>query len=333
MLNAVIIGTGQISKVHAKAMKESLKLNLLGFIGRDVKKTIKIAKDFDVESFPDLKSVITKYKLDLVIVCTPSYIREEIIFQAINKNINVLCEKPFALSYDEAFKISEYAKSKKVKLMIGHVVRFWPAYVRIKEILDKNNIGRIEHIYSNRLSRHPEWSTWHKDPKKSGGGLYDLAIHDLDYQVFIQGEAKSIDAIGIKSETGCYNSISVNINFLNGGHGTVESNMDMKGDYPFTTSLRIMGSTGTIEYESSKKPNTNGVLEKYEYLMEYIEGEIAKEVKVPKYDPYLIQMNYFADCILEDKEPDIVSMKEVLHVLKIIEAIPKSIEEGRRINL
>lgn len=332
MLRALIIGTGQIGKTHADSMKKSSNLKLSGFMGSNYKKTKEIAQTYGVQAFENLET-LDNQSIDIAFVCTPSYIRKEIIYKLIEKDINILCEKPFALSYEEGRLMEEYARARGVKIMVGHVLRFWPAYVKIRELIEGGSLGDIIHIYSNRLSRHPDWTSWHKDSDKSGGGLYDLAIHDLDYMVYLLGEVESVDSIGRKNETDCYNFTVSNLKFRNGKLGTVESNMDEKGDYPFTTFIRVTGTQGTIEYESSKKLNADNVMESYESFIEYIEGYAPKELELTKYDPYLRQMDYFANCIQEGKDIEIIKMEDVIHVLKLLESIKESIEEERRIRI
>ena len=332
MLKAIIIGTGQISKIHGNSMKKSSNIELLGFIGNNFEKTKLISEAYGVQAFKDIEALDNK-KVDIAIVCTPSYIRKEIIYKLIDKNINILCEKPFTLSYEEGLEIVNYAKNRSAKIMVGHVLRFWPAYVQIKEIIDQGRLGEIIHVYTNRLSKHPNWTSWHKDQKKSGGGLYDLAIYDLDYLVHLFGKVDSVDTMGRKNETNCYNMTISNIKFNNSKQGTVESNMDLKGDYPFTTFVRVVGTKGTLEYESSQKLNQKGTMDPYESLIEYIEGQSPRHIKVISHDPYLKQMEYFAKSIQEEKEIEIITMEEVLHVLKLLESIKISIEEDRRVKL
>lgn len=332
MLRAIIIGTGQIGKTHAEAMIKSSNLELSGFMGNNFKNTKDIAEIYGVQAFENFETLDNQC-IDMAIVCTPSYIRKEIIYKLIDKKINILCEKPFALSYEEGKLMEEYAKAKGVKIMVGHVLRFWPSYVKIKEVIEEGRLGDIIHIYSNRLSKYPDWTSWHKDPNKSGGGLYDLAIHDLDYLVHLFGEVESVDAIGRKDETGCYNFTVSNLKFINGKQGTVESNMDIKGNYPFTTFVRVVGTQGTLEYESSKKLNKDNSMENYESFIEYIEGYSPKKIEVIKYNPYQKQMDYFANCIEEGRETEIIKMEEVLHVLRLLDKIKTSIEEEKRIKM
>jgi len=83
---------------------------------------------------------------------------------------------------------------KKVKLMIGIVLRFWPEYIEFKRIVDSKIYGKLITLTSIRLSSRPifGWDKWYFDPKQSGGAALDLHIHDTDYIYYLLGKPKSV---------------------------------------------------------------------------------------------------------------------------------------------
>lgn len=325
-MKILIIGTGVIALTHAKAIEDSKVLSLAGFVGRDEEKTKEIAKGFSVNGYIDIEEAISMEEIDIVDICLPTYLHEYAVSIAIKYKKHIMCEKPFTLSYEVADRLTCEARDADIKMMVLQVVRFWPEYVSIKDMIDKKTLGRVKHIYINRLSHYPIYSNWHTDPSKSGGGLYDLGIHDLDYLYYVFGEVKSLYAIGHKSSTGCYDSVTTNLIFNKNTTATVECNIDVKGEYPFTTYVRVTGEKGTLEYNSTSRYNDNLENIKYNELILYKEDEKPHKVQVDKYNPYQIQMEYFIDCVTNDKETSKMKMSEVLYVLKIISAIEKSLE-------
>lgn len=326
MLKVAIIGTGVMGLTHGKAIKESRTLKLIGFVGRDYEKTKRISDSFEVKSYRDIEEILSKEDIDVVDICIPTYLHEYAVLVAIKYKKHIMCEKPFTLSYNIAKKLTEDAKSAGIKMMVLQVVRFWPEYSYIKELIDKNTLGNVNNVYINRLSTHPKWATWHRDPLKSGGGLYDLNIHDIDYLYYVFGRVKSVYAIGHRSNTGCYNCITTNIIFYNGTTATIECNMDMKGDYPFTTCVRVVGDRATLEYNSTSRYKKKDEKYKCNDLILYKSDKNPSRIDVKQYNPYKKQMEYFAKCILENKEIEIIKMVDVLYVLRIISAIEKSLE-------
>lgn len=327
-MNVIIVGTGVMGLTHAKAIKDSEVLNLHGFVGRNPEKTKKVADGFWVNAYTDLEEVLLKEDVDIVDICLPTYLHEYAVLMAIKYKKHIMCEKPFALSYELAERLSNEAKNAGVKMMVLQVVRFWPEYASIKNMIDKKVIGKIQNVYMNRLSTYPKYSDWFSDPSKSGGGLYDLNIHDLDYLYYLFGEVKSVYAIGRKNNMGGYDAVTTNIVFNRGITATVECNMDIKGEYPFTTCVRVIGDLGALEHNSTSRYNDNFDNAKYNELILYKADRRPDKVEVSQYNPYQRQLEYFAECVIQDKHPQIIKMNDVVYVLRMIKAIEKSLDNN-----
>lgn len=315
MLRGLIVGTGQIARIHASSMKASEFLEFKAFLGRDLNKTEALAQDYRVQALVGMEEVLaTDY--DLAIICTPSHVRKEVIFPLIDKGIHILCEKPLALSSDEARKIVSYAREKGIKFMVGQVLRFWPAYEKIREIIETGLLGKVSHVHSNRSSSLPNWNQWIRNIEKSGGGLYDLAIHEVDFLLSLFGPVKSSSSIGT-SDLGFSSTNLVFEEVL----AVVESSIDLKG-YPFTSSFRAYGDKASLEYIKSRRPEGEDWIDFEEFYLYFEEG--ARQIDYRKHDPYQKQMEAFASyiCAKPDKEP--VSNEEVIQVLDLLEEIKKS---------
>ncbi|MBP1924838.1 putative dehydrogenase [Sedimentibacter acidaminivorans] len=325
-MKIIIVGTGVMGITHANAIKDSEILSLVGFVGRNFEKTKKIAESFSTNAYTDIEEMLSKEDVDILDICLPTYLHEYAVSMAIKYKKHIMCEKPFTLSCSLAERLSNKAKNAGIRMMVLQVVRFWPEYVSIKNMIDKKVIGEIQNIYMNRLSTYPKYSSWFRDPSKSGGGLYDLNIHDLDYLYYLFGEVKSVYATGQKSSKNSYDAVTANIVFVRGITATVECNMDIKGEYPFTTCVRVIGELGALEYNSTSRYDDNFDNVKYNELILYLEDKKPNKIGVTQYNPYQKQMEYFARCVLQDKDPEIINMNDVVYVLKMIKAIEKSLE-------
>ena len=127
----------------------------------------------------------------------------------------------------------------------------------------------------SRLSSHPDWTVWHRDPEKSGGGLYDLHIHELDFLYSVFGPAETVYAIGDREENGCFNNVSTCLRFSSGVPAVAEGFMDMIGDFPFSASFRVNGERASVVYESR-----DGAMTLYKA------NKPGEELEIPRYDPY-----------------------------------------------
>jgi hypothetical protein len=157
--------------------------------------------------FTDLESFFHEGDFDAVDICLPTFLHEDVVVRALKAGKHVLCEKPLVLSVQAAQRISAVLAEGDRTLMAAHVIRFWPQYVKIRELIQSGAIGRVEIASLYRLSELPRWNRWAPDPEKSGGALYDFHIHDLDFAYSLWGIPQSLSASGIRSDKGAWDSL------------------------------------------------------------------------------------------------------------------------------
>ncbi len=328
MFKIAIIGPGNIAHTYMQALEKSDIAKVSAVLGTNLKKTKDFADKYGISYYIDDEEMYNLEKLDGVLICTPTFTHKTIVEKAISKKVNIMCEKPFVLDALEAESLFDKARENNIKIMVMQVVRFWPQYCEVKKIIDRKITGNITNVYLNRLSAHPDWCEWHKDPSKSGGGLYDLHIHDIDWLYFVFGKVKSVYAVGQKSNSGCWNNVSSVINFENGISAVAEGFMDMTGEWPFSVNIRINGTEAAVEYLSKKSYTYEGVNDSDDGLYIYRRNSKVQSVVCEKYNPYKAEVEYFADCVDKGKTIEIISDNDVVYVLNIIKAIEKSLQTG-----
>ena len=128
--------------------------------------------------------------LDACIIAVHTDLHYELATLALNAGVHVFLEKPFSLSVDEGMKMIELAREKNLVLMIGHVVRFMPVYQTLKHWIDSGEYGALKFLSLIRFSGLPVWGQWKEKRKafgSSGGALFDLLIHDIDFAQWVLG--------------------------------------------------------------------------------------------------------------------------------------------------
>lgn len=333
MFRIVIIGPGSICQTYGEALKDSETVELCAIAGRDTEKGRRMAEKYRVPYYTDQDKMYEREKPDGVLICTPTFTHEEMVRKALEYKVHVMCEKPFVLEETTAEELFEAAELAGVRLMVMHVVRFWPEYVKLKEMIDAGKLGTIKNVYLNRLSSHPTWAAWHRDPKKSGGGLYDLNIHDIDYLYHVFGKVESVYSVGAREESGCYNNVSTILKFVNGVSAVVEGFMDITGDYSFTTEIRVNGEMAAVEYLNKFVYLNDKETVKAGKFVVFPKNQAAEIVDIKKYNPYAEEVEYFADCVREGKETERVPGEDVTAVLRILGAIVRSLESGMVITI
>ncbi len=333
MLNVAIIGAGYIGLSHSAAATASDKVRLVAVAERNEVAGKKAAEDYGCKWYADAEEMLQKEDIDIVDICLPTFLHEEYTLLAARYKKHILCEKPVALSVEAFDRMCDAAKKAGVKMMVAQVCRFWDEYVDIKNRYDAGEFGKVKMAYGARLAQHPTWTAWMRNPEMSGGGLYDLHTHDVDFMRHMFGPCESVYAVGYKNDSGCWNHVVSNFTFKNGVKAVAEGAYEMTENYPFKMYYRIVGDDLTIEYNLRAGLNIkDGDGTRTELICKT--GEEAELISTDNHsDGYRNEIEYFADCIVNDKEPEKMPLSESREVLQMLAAINLSLETGEIVKL
>lgn len=191
-----VIGMGRIGLVHLEAITKAPGVIPVMVSNPTISKAEKAAKQYNVPRFTDnAMEVITDPNVDAVWICSPSQFHAEQIKACAANNKHVFCEKPIATEITETVEAINACNEAGVKLMIGLQRRFDPNFKRVREAVQKKEVG--EPIMIKLCSRDPAPPPF--TYVKGGGGIFaDMAVHDLDMSRFLAG-TDPIDILAIGS--------------------------------------------------------------------------------------------------------------------------------------
>ncbi len=330
-VKTAIVGLGFIGMTHFKGHIGSPNIELCASVDVNEELGKRISSQYNINYYPTLDDLLQNEDVDMVDICVPTWLHEDYVIKAAQKGKHVLCEKPVTFTLESFDRILKAVTDSNVRFMVAQVTRFWPEYVRIKELYDKGEFGSIKLVSARRISEVPNWSSWYKDPNKSGGALFDLMLHDLDYLVYLFGEPKTVYSNGKQSETGCWDYVQANIQFKDDIYAAVESSNAAFGNFPFTMSFFLFGSNMIANYELKAGHNIDTIGKRDLFTYTESSGEVKQ--KVNEYDPYTFEINYFADCIINNKPCDIVSIESSRKTLELVLAIKESLETKSLVKL
>ena len=334
MKKIAIIGAGFVGSIHAVACYRSNLIELAAVCDMNEKAGKDIAEKYFCPYYSDVETMIQDLVIDIVDICLPTFLHKETILLAAGYGKHIICEKPVTLNLEDMDEILEATGKANVKFMVAQVLRFWPEYVEIKKMYDRGDFGDIKMVYANRLAQHPNWTQWHKDPANSGGGLFDLHLHDIDITMFMFGGVKSAYALGWQSETGCYNHIVSSLKFVNGVRAVVECSMEMTKNYPFTMTFRLVGETRTAEYIMRAGSNIENIASSWRDLFLFENSSPPVKIDIDlKIDAYQQELDYFTACVEKGEPTQIITPEQSREGLRVIVAIKESIDTGRVIEL
>ena len=251
-LKAAVIGCGAIAQhCHLKGYAAHPDVSLVAAADITQTRLEEAKSEFKVKNvYLHYEEMLEKEDLDLVSVCTPNYLHADCVIQAARAGCHVLCEKPMALTLDDANQMIETVRTHNVRMMIGFTHRFMKGNQAAKQLIEKDSIGRpfMIRVRFAHEGPEPDWamSEWFYVPQKSGGGAgFDMGIHAMDLCQFYMGPVKSVQA-NIKTVV---KDIRVDDNavllfeFTSGSLGYMEAGWTSK---PGFTGCEIYGTEGTI---------------------------------------------------------------------------------------
>lgn len=333
MVKVAIVGGGFMGTTHAKGYK-NIGVEIVAIADIDKKAKEDFMKTYNCKGFDTAQSMMEAVhsEIDYLDVCIPTYQHEEMVLLAAKYNKHVLSEKPFALTLEAIDNMLEATQKSNSIFMIGQVLHFWPEYAKIKEWVDQGIFGEIKLATAVRLGQHPI-SEWYGDPKKSGGGIYDLHVHDIDFLCYLFGDVDEVYATGKKARKDSWNFVDSTLRFKNGVNATAQVAFGITDNYPFSMNLRIVGEKATAEFSFSAGFNLEDIASARNSLMLYRNGQEPHQEPPSTRDPYEIEVEYFANCVKEGKQPEIVKPKEVRKSIQAILGLIKSLETGKVVKI
>lgn len=290
--------------------------------------------------FHDYHEMIRVAKPDLVSICTESGKHAQIALDCIARGVNIIIEKPIALSIQDADAIIKAAKDNNVKVCACHQNRFNKSVQKIREALDQRRFGRLfygtAHIRWNRGRDYYDRALWRGTWEQDGGSLMNQCIHNIDLLRWMMGnEVTEVFAYTDKLNHPYIQAEDLGIalvKFANGSYGIIEGTTDI---YPknLEETLYLFGEKGTVKAGGQSV----NVIEEWRFSDLLDDPE---EVKATYHEnpPNVYGFGHtalFADvieAINEDRDPK-VSAEDGKRAMELVLAIYKSAAEGRPVRL
>ncbi|MET3696928.1 predicted dehydrogenase [Bacillus oleivorans] len=326
-----LVGLGFIGKTHFEAYRQ-IKNAYVAAICTRSPVTHEEIRGFDGAFVSDYDDLLRNQDIDIIDICLPTFLHEEYIIKAARAGKHIICEKPLTLTVESANQIMEEVHQNGVKLFVGHVLRFWPEYQVIKSYSKTDKLKDIHIVHAKRLGQVPKWSDWFLHPEKSGGALFDLHIHDIDFVSYLLGEAESVYAVGNKNKFGAWDHVMTTLSFKNKSKAFVEASQAMPTGYPFTMSFRAQAGHRTVDFQVAAGENIENIGDSHHQFMYYSNGH-KSSIDIDQCDAFQNELSYFVNCIEHNQENRVVPLEDVLYTLRLLKAIEESLETSREVRV
>jgi UDP-N-acetylglucosamine 3-dehydrogenase len=322
-----VAGAGGMGGTHARNLAGSPEAEVTWVVDLDLPRAEGLVADIGGRATASLEEACAADNVDAVLVALPTAAHRIGVETAARHRKHVFCEKPIARTGEDAEAMVKACEDAGVTFMVGHVVRFFSEYMRIKEILDADTLGRIAMVRASRVNPPVmERSPWFADIEKNGGVVLDLMIHELDTVRWYFGEVERLYAHGLSyTEWHTKRDYSVaSLRFRNGVIAHLEASFAHSS---WRTSIEIAGQHGLLRHSGDDsatvtfEPTTN---------IDFTTGVRSAPVRFrpTNQPPHLRELLHFIDC-LRTGAPVSVDGREGAKALTLANAVLDSMRTGK----
>ncbi|PIR76857.1 MAG: hypothetical protein COU30_05565 [Candidatus Magasanikbacteria bacterium CG10_big_fil_rev_8_21_14_0_10_38_6] len=314
-LKCAVIGSGNMGKNHVRCFFELEDCDLVGISDLDNELLERLSEQYTVRGYTDYKKMIEELRPDIVSICVPTSLHYEVASYCFEKKINVLLEKPIAMTSNEGEALIEKSKQNNVKFFVGHIERFNPAIIKVKEMIDDGELGDITSIIARRVGGFPPQI-------KDADIAVDLAIHDIDIVNYLLGGLP--ENINVhKKKNHIENRADAVEFFLK--YTTASAYVQANWISPVKIrKLNITGSEGYLEmdyisqqitfYKSNYEKFTEEIGDYSDFILRFLEPDKIV-ISVAKKEPLKEEIKYFVNCVKNDKEVDSLFALDALKIV------------------
>lgn len=269
--------------------------------------------------FARYEAVLNDAEITAVALATPAESHFELALAALSAGKHVFVEKPLALDWQDGAELARQAHNRGRVLMVGHLLQYHPAVTRLKQLVRSGVLGRIEYIYSNRLSMGKI--------RREENALWSFAPHDISVILSLVGQTPcQVIATG-----GAYlqpNIADVTMSNLLFDHGT-RAHVFVSWLHPYKEQRLVVGGTKRMAVFEDTRPDRKLMLFNKQIELKNGVLEAAKPegiaVECDTTEPLLVECTHFVDCVENETQPTTCG-EEGVRVLRVLQACQLSLQ-------
>lgn len=311
MQRFVIAGFGFMGRTHAMNVLNHPGAELLAIVDLDPERALESLgqgsgnldtggltreRMADIRTYTSLEACLAHEKPDALILAVHTDLHYSLAHQALEAGVHVLVEKPLVLDPAEGEKLIQKASGKDLLLMVAHVVRFMPPYLKLKHWIESGEFGELRWLSMSRFTGLPAWGQWKEklqDYGSTGGALFDLAIHDIDFVQWVLGRPDSIEATVLPGKQSAYDYVCARWNYDSGPEVKIEGGNRFHQQFPFEATYMASFEKASIRYVSSS-----------EHISIATDSDITEVPAGDAMEGYADELEYFVECIVQKAKPD-----------------------------
>lgn len=327
-LGVGVLGVGEMGKRHAENLRRCVpEARLIAVADVAAQRARQVADELEIEhSYANLEEMAQRKDIDAILIAAPDKFHAQAIRVAASAGLDILCEKPLATSLEDAHAALREVSRANVRLQIGFMRRYDPAYAAAMKRIEAGEIGTPVIFKSvGRDKDQPPLAAYQSSV--NGMLFYNNTIHDFDLARWLMKdevtEVHAYTTTAIRPEVAKYGDVVasvVNLKYAHGAIGNVESYV--QAVYAYDVRTEIIGSKGSIFIGSLQKTPAT-------FLTTHGSNEILADHFLSRFaDAYLAEAQDFVHTILTDQAPRVTG-EDGLRALEIAVAAENSHLQGR----
>lgn len=322
MKNIAVVGAGYWGKNLVRNFHELGALHTICDSDEDKLGQLKTQYP-DVQTVSSLQDVLNNDDIRGVVISVPAALHHSFVRKALLAGKDVFVEKPLALKVGEGEELVKIAEENKRILMVGHILAYHPAILKLQELVNKGELGKIQYIYSNRLNLGKF--------RTEENILWSFAPHDISTILMLLQEMPT----KVYAHGGTYLNpgvVDVTVTYMEFASG-VRSHIFVSWLHPFKEQkLVVVGDKKMAFFNDTSDEK----LLLFPHKIEWIERipvpqmKDAEKVQIEMDEPLKIECQHFLECVSSRETPK-TDGREGLRVLEVLEACQKSLENGGKL--
>ncbi len=277
----------------------------------------------DQKHFTSYADLLGDENIDAVAVSTPAESHYEIVREALMGGKHVYVEKPLCLSEKEGMELNSLSKKNGLVLMVGHLLQYHPAFLKLKDLVDRGELGKIQYIYSNRLNLGKI--------RREENILWSFAPHDISMILALAGDMPE----SVSTNGGNYLHARIadvtlsSLTFANG----INAHVFVSWLHPYKEQkLIVVGDKGMAVFDDMARREDKLLV--FHHTINWKNGNIpvpvkenAVAVQIEDKEPLNEECRHFIECVEKGATPR-TDGEEGLRVLKVLNALQSSLENS-----
>jgi myo-inositol 2-dehydrogenase/D-chiro-inositol 1-dehydrogenase/scyllo-inositol 2-dehydrogenase (NAD+) len=330
-----VVGVGRAGLVHARNYRQNVPGgSLAAIVDSDLDLAKRAGRELEKDHcLSSLQDALEAVSFDAVCIASPTFTHRELVTEAAKEGKHVFCEKPMAITMEEADEMIEAARGARVLLQMGFMRRFDPVFRAAKERIESGEIG--DPMIVRSLTRGPGLPPrWACDIRTSNGMLAEVNSHDFDTIRWlaasefekIYAEANALKCFDLQEEfPDFYDNAVVSLRMENGSLGVIDGSCPV--GYGYDARAEVLGNQGVMligELQDtavvSCTKNTGLVASNFPGWRERFS------------EAYIAEAHHFVECIVKEEEPAVTG-EDGRRALEGVLAANRSIQTGRPVHL